>query len=410
VKKALLSLAVAGLALTAVQASFAQTQTTFAPQSTGDLNNYLPINRIPSSGAIPLQEAYRINPTTTNTTGSGFTTTATQADTSNAGSVPGSNLTAPFARNAGFCGANFELGAHYSNTQGIIPNLDACTANQFPNVPGVVNELVTAVPGIFALCSLNKNLLNNSSTADFRQRLNCNAFAQCNVAIKINGFAAMPAGSFGSPFVQSCRLTKNIPLQPKCPGVYPGASFTQFGSGIRTWWALIFSPPGTEFILRVTTRCLGQPGTRFFGQTSVHIDEYHFKVVVTVESLLAVIDVLHTFALGTSEIPCIAAEDVYLALRLAVARIFCQSGQLQQDRLFVAEALVIAFCAFGDCFDQDVFFGPGVFPPSNDVSLAGAFGPTGIIDTFENPCCCKLLVDLDNLGSALGILSSGFSS
>jgi len=123
VKKALLSLAVAGLALTAVQASFAQTQTNFAPENTGDLNNYLPINRIPSGGAIPLQQAYRINPTSTSTTGGGFTTTATQADTSNAGSVPGSNITAPFARNTGFCGANFELGAHYV-------------------VPGFVNESV----------------------------------------------------------------------------------------------------------------------------------------------------------------------------------------------------------------------------------------------------------------------------
>jgi len=406
VKKALLSLAVAGLALTAVQASFAQTQTNFAPENTGDLNNYLPINRIPSGGAIPLQQAYRINPTSTSTTGGGFTTTATQADTSNAGSVPGSNITAPFARNVGFCGANFELGAHYV-VPGFVNESGACITNQFPNIPGVPNELVTAVPGIFALCSVNRNLLTGSGTPDYRQRLNCNAFAQCNVAIKINGFGTMPAGSFGSPFVQSCRLTKNIPLQPKCPGVYPGASFTQFGSGIRTWWSLIYSPPGTEFILRITTRCLGLPGTRFFGQTSVHIDEYHFKVVVTVESLLAVIDVLHSFALGTSEIPCIAAEDVYLALRLAVARIFCASGQqTQQDRLFTAEALVIAFCAFGDCFDQDVFFGPGVFPPSNDVSLAGAFGPTGIIDTFENPCCCKLLVDLDNLGNSLGILST----
>jgi hypothetical protein len=311
------------------------------------------------------------------------------------------------------------LGAHYANAVSVAAGLlDTCTINQFPNVPGVVNELVTAVPGIFALCSLNRNQLssvslgtggslgtNTSGTADFRQRLNCNAFALCNVPIRINGFGEIPAGSFGSPFVQSCRLTKNIPIQPKCPGVYPGASYTQFGNGIRTWWSLIYSPPGTEFILRVTTRCLGLPGTRFFGQTSVHIDEYHFKVVVTVESLLAVIDVLHSSALGTSEIPCIASEDVYLALRIAVARILCTSGQTQQDRLFVAEALVIAFCAFGDCFDQDVFFGPGVFPPSNDVSLSGAFGPTGIIDTFENPCCCKLLVDLDNLGSALGILN-----
>ena len=37
--------------------------------------------------------------------------------------------------------------------------------------------------------------------------------------------------------------------------------------------------------------------------------------------------------------------------------------------------------------------------------MNGAFGPTGILDTLENPCCCKILVDLDNLGTALGIQS-----
>ena len=31
--------------------------------------------------------------------------------------------------------------------------------------------------------------------------------------------------------------------------------------------------------------------------------------------------------------------------------------------------------------------------------------PAGIIDTPENPCCCKLLVDIENLALDYGIVS-----
>jgi hypothetical protein len=385
VNKALLSLAVAGLALSAAQASFAQASK--APVVQSDVFNLIPINRIPKSGFIPLQEAFRLQGT--------INSTATQT-------CPGA---VGVARNVAFCGGGAQETTAHFPTSLFGGNVDnSCVGALLNGTNQSGPELVTAVPGIFALCSVNKNFLSGSSSVDLRQRINCNAFATCTIPAA-GGFPAPPAGSFGSPFVQSCRLIKNIPMQPKCPGVFPGASFIQFGTGIRTWWALKFTPPGTTFTLEVTTRCLGQAGTRFFGQTSIHIDRLVFQVCVTPESLLALIDVFHAEAIGTSEIPCIAAEDVFLSLRLAIARITCQTTQqLQQDKLFEAEALVVAFCAFGDCFVAEDFF--GTFPPSNDIDLGGAFGPTGILDTIENPCCCKLLVDLDNLGNAFGILTS----
>jgi hypothetical protein len=373
VNKALLSLAVAGLALSVAQAAHAVS----APVVQSSVSALIPINRFPSKGFIPLQEAYRLQGT--------VNTTATETCP---GGVDFTSTPAP-ARNVGFCGASAETASHYP-TSGF-PDTDACSTNLLSAQTGP--ELVTAVPGVFALCSMAK------SSSDFRQRLNCNAFASCTGP-------TIPSG-FGSPFVQSCRLLKHIPFQPKCPGVFPGADFVQFGPGIRTWWVLKFSPPGTTFTLEVTTRCLGLAGQRTFGQTSIHIDRYIFQVCVTPESLLALIDVFHAEAIGTSEIPCIAAEDVYLALRVAIARIACQTTtQTQQNKLFEAEALVVAFCAFGDCFVAEDFF--GTFPPSNDVDTTGAFGMTGILDTIENPCCCKLLVDLDNLGgpNALNILTA----
>jgi len=408
VKKALLSLAVAGLALSAVQASFGAVSLNVF--NTSNFNSLIPVINTPSSGGFwPLQEAYRIQ---------GAANTANTNATQAGGFETGTNLTNATttnlkARNVGFCGVGYESGPHYP----LVDPFDTssgtgqgCLVAQLP--PGAMNsnELVTAVPGIFALCSNFRNAFSTNGpnggliSTDIRQRLNVNAFAFC------------PPG-FSTPFVQSVRLVKTIPYQPKCPGVFPGGgapntqqTITQFGGNIRTWWALLYSTPGTRFTLAVTVACQGIPASGNAGQVKVAIDNFNFAVVVTVESLLAVVDVLHSNPISTSEIPCIAAEDAYLALRIAVARIGCATPKTssQQDRLFEAEALVVALCAFGDCFIAEDFF-PSFAAgtaPSNDQET-GAFGMTGILDTIENPCCCKLLVDLDNLGNALGITTAG---
>ena len=36
-------------------------------------------------------------------------------------------------------------------------------------------------------------------------------------------------------------------------------------------------------------------------------------------------------------------------------------------------------------------------------TLFGSGRPFGILDTTENPCCCKLLADLEFMGQQLGI-------
>jgi hypothetical protein len=67
------------------------------------------------------------------------------------------------------------------------------------------------------------------------------------------------------------------------------------------------------------------------------------------------------------------------------------------------EALIISFTAFVDCFDAEAVFSIA-FPPSNDIQL-GDNGFTGIIDTVENPCACKLLADLEALALCEGIVT-----
>jgi len=205
--------------------------------------------------------------------------------------------------------------------------------------------------------------------------------------------------------IQSWNLVKRIPGSDKCPTTYEEQTFIQFGSDVRTWWTLIYTQPGTTFTLDVTVVCLDG-----LGRPTLHKDRYVWEVVATFESLLAVIDVLHTGALGTTEIPCISSEDMYDALVDSVKAIrdidtsTPQGRYAAQNALFDAEALVIGFACFADCFiPQDVF--SALFPPSNSLQL-GDFGYTGLVDTLENPCACKILVDLEYIGKCYGIVST----
>jgi hypothetical protein len=223
------------------------------------------------------------------------------------------------------------------------------------------------------------------------------------VRLDVNCFVSCPDGQT-QPFVQNVRLVKEIPGSGKCPNTFAPRTFFQFGvSGIRTWWTLIYTQPGTTFTLEVTVRCLTPNG-----QPAIHQDIWKWKVVVTFASLRAVIDVLHTNTLGTTEVPCIASEDMFLALRDSVGRIEEKINADvpdvvgAQDELFNMEALIISFTAFTDCFVAENVFSQA-FPPSNDMQN-GDFGFTGIIDTIENPCACKLLADLEALALCEGII------
>ena len=76
----------------------------------------------------------------------------------------------------------------------------------------------------------------------------------------------MPPNQFGPCFVQAYRLIKEVPGSFKCPDVYGIPRFNndgkltpyqyfQFGTGVRTWWSLNFTQPGTRFLLQVVVAC-----------------------------------------------------------------------------------------------------------------------------------------------------------
>jgi hypothetical protein len=246
-----------------------------------------------------------------------------------------------------------------------------------------------------------------------------------------NCFAIIPTGQTGPCFVQSYQLTKEVPGSFKCPDVYGTPHFDdkgnlipyryfQFGTGVRTWWSLNFTQPGTRFILDVVSVCRRDLGGGIAGSPVVHRDRWVWRVVADATTLLYVIELMHGGAVSTLEIPCILAEDMYDALKNARQRLADRIvGGNRTDignAIFDFEALIVANCLFIEVLNPVVVFpgtpqfgeASGYQPPGNLAQTVaftgGGSAVAGIIDTIENPCCCKLLVDLEWISLRQGLV------
>lgn len=228
-----------------------------------------------------------------------------------------------------------------------------------------------------------------------------------NFQLDVYKFVTCPTG-YGSPFVQSFRLTKTVPGSRKVPDCYPAQQYFQFGArGIRTWWALKYAQPGTTFCLEVTVVC--QPIRR--GVPQIHIDKWVWKVGVELATLPMVIDMLHSSALSVMEFPCIADERVYtdlknlaLALREATNQVDAQNAVINFEWFVLSECVLADFVA-PEFERMDTF---GFTRPPGNLPSGTAWTPFadisgGIVDTLENPCCCKLIVDVEYIANNLGI-------
>jgi hypothetical protein len=220
-----------------------------------------------------------------------------------------------------------------------------------------------------------------------------------------------PSGS--SPVIQSVQLTKIEPQIPKCPDTFPGGTFVQTpaSTGIRTWWTLKHTPCDTIFRLEVTFACVTGLGTQQRSQiVEVRTNVFTFRVIISPRNLSWIIQALHNEPLGLCEVPCITDEGLFNTL-LSLARtirLAADAGPSQIVQLNQAldqfEATVVANCSLlisaarvdtdqrgnitrilpcGNAFPNG--------PPGNFTIGSRGFG---IIDTLENPCCCKLIADI----------------
>jgi hypothetical protein len=185
----------------------------------------------------------------------------------------------------------------------------------------------------------------------------------------------------------------------KCPDTFPGGTFVQTGNtGIRTFFPLKFTPCDTVFTLEVEFGSVDSSVPRNI--VDVRVNRFNYKVVVRPETLSWVVEALHCEPLGVCEVPCITDEDLFQTLVTQANAVASAVGDLQalNNALDTFEATVVRNCAFRfQMFDGDergkllpcAIFGERL--PSN--STVGEFG-FGLVDTLENPCCCKLIDDV----------------
>jgi hypothetical protein len=207
-----------------------------------------------------------------------------------------------------------------------------------------------------------------------------------------------PKGS--NPVVQGVKLIKTLPAISKCPDQFPpGLTFVQTGNtGIRTFFPLKFTPCDTVFTLEIEFACVTPPDRAI--PVDVRVNRFNYKVTVRPETLEWVVDALHCEPLGVCEVPCITDEGLFQTL-LTQARAVAAAGtdvQKLNTALDTFEATVVKNCTFqqqvfqvddkGNLLPCAIF--AGQLPSNNTVADFGF----GIVDTIENPCCCKLITDV----------------
>jgi hypothetical protein len=219
-----------------------------------------------------------------------------------------------------------------------------------------------------------------------------------------------PSGQ--TPVIQGVKLIKTEPLIPKCPDVYPGATFVLYpqNQGIRTWFPLKHTPCETTFRLEIEFACVG-PDPRAGGvrvTRQVRVNAFNFVVKITPDTLSWVVHALHNEPLGVCEVPCITDEAFFQLLLNQSNNIRTAAAGLPgtvrtlNTALDVMEATIVNRCLFLISVAQVTTVGSTlVVNPCTLFGSAGLWGNFtvadfgwGIVDTLENPCCCKLISDI----------------
>lgn len=188
------------------------------------------------------------------------------------------------------------------------------------------------------------------------------------------------------PYVlRNATLIKQVPTNDDCIDWNSIGTIHQKGtSSIRTWWPLMYDPPGTTFTLVLQWR----QGLNWYVQ----------KVVWTVKAdfshLKAAIALFESLPFGTSEVPLVSenmAADLLDDIS-ALEGFLATPGD---------EALLNAQLAFGALVNDILDNCNSVLPPKPDKSYSG------IAATTENPACCKLYLDAVAIGEAIQIDTPG---
>ncbi|MBP6964472.1 MAG: hypothetical protein KBC96_08705 [Armatimonadetes bacterium] len=191
---------------------------------------------------------------------------------------------------------------------------------------------------------------------------------------------------------KSTILTKKFDGFSQCGDVFYPLTVSQQGtSNIRLWWPLMYEPPTTTWTLRLiygTKTAVRFPGESREGY--VHEDVWRWVVETDIPHMKLFLDLLREAPFGLDEVPLISDEVMYPALhaKLDAVQAAVDAGNKVSAGLLLGQ------------FEMQVMDACIALSPAKPFPT----GPgTGIANSFENPACCKLLVDAEHVGKTLNI-------
>lgn len=229
-------------------------------------------------------------------------------------------------------------------------------------------DVIGAVPGVLSIIPGEKDK-NNDGVIDPKTE-------------RWTNFISAPSFS-----IKSIELTKDTPSPAQCNWFYSGNHILQRGTDqIRLWWPLMYEAPGTKWTLTI-----------FYtvpGQLVVFTEVWTWQVDVTIASVKKAIELFHELPFGLCEVPLVQDEALYPVLVKNLTdldtAVTAQNWEAANSLLQDFEYTVIEACVTA-CPPSPVPTGPA--------------GSIGIVNTKENPACCKLLVDAEALGNKYGIFT-----
>jgi len=193
--------------------------------------------------------------------------------------------------------------------------------------------------------------------------------------------------------IKNVRLIKTHGTYIQCPNVWNGRKdILQRGTeNIRLWWPLMYEAPGTQWQLEVTYYV---PVPAPAGKMITEI--WCWKAAANLDSLKALITLFHELPYGICEVPLISDEVLF-------GELIAKVGDIQTAMSGTDPDYKAAFDAVSEFEDLVIENCINVCPPN--APPTSALGMTGVINTTENPACCKLLVDIESIAFEMGIFT-----
>jgi hypothetical protein len=251
----------------------------------------------------------------------------------------------------------------------------------FLGYAGTGDDVITAVPGVF-------NIVPGKAWANF--------VGAANDFSEINPGGPWIVNDVPAYTIKNVVLTKQTPSFIQCNLVYAPKRVVQQGTAsIRTWWPLMYEAPGTTWTLNIlygtpqtTSGSYDDDGPGPNPQSVVHQETWTWKVDATFGSMKSLLALFHEIPFGLDEVPIISDEVLYGTLQGLLDEVVSsfEANDIPQASQYLAQ------------FELEVADGCiGTSPTSPSPSGPG----TGIAQTNENPACCKLLVDVEYVSSAI---------